>query len=184
MAELSTTSPESPKRSRKTYNTKLCFFSNSLVGILNHTLTTSGSCCLISCVYTGLSRLIPKKRFYLLVFNWSFGCKAGRIFVDISPCFITNWVLCHPFLPTSVPTGPVCVCTLNWLMNSSLGWWALRGQTSIQQQEVDFKIQPELLWLDTSCVSSLCMTLQSLWYILCSEANFLNVKILIQSLSA
>lgn len=50
--------------------------------------------------------------------------------------------------------GP-CLCTLNWLMNSSLGWWALQEQTSIRQHQVDLKYEQNLLWLDAGCVSGL-----------------------------
>lgn len=41
------------------------------------------------------------------------------------------------------------VFTLNGLMNSSLGWWSLQGQTSIWPQEVHLKMKPA-----DSCVSS------------------------------
>lgn len=119
------------------------------------------------------------KLLHLLLFKWSFGWNRGGMCVDISPCFITSRVLCHPSLPTSVPARAqrlcVCVCTLNWLMNASLGWWALQGQTRIQRQEVDLKYHQNLLWLDTSWVSTSAQ-LCSFWD-RCHAPNLLDANL-------
>lgn len=84
----------------------------------------------------------------------------------VQPCAIH---LCQPlYQPVCV-----CVCALKWLMNSSLSWWALQSQTSIQPHQLDLLYKQNCLWLDSGCFN---MTLQPLWWSLCCEAKFPNVK--------
>lgn len=132
------------------------FFSDSSVGAFYHSLTISGSCWFTSCVLTHASPgWFPKPFYSPLVICLAALAVREEENVRTSPLVLLHQSSLVPSISANLCTsqGP-CVCTLNWLMNSSLGWWALQGQTSIRQQEVDLKYNRNLLQLDTGCVSS------------------------------
>ena len=109
--------------------------------------------------------------------TWHLSCKGGGLCVDISPYFIIPLKSCaiHLCQPLYQP-APGCVCTLNWLMNSSLGWWALQGPTSIRRHQVDLKHNQILPLLGRRLRQHFSMTLQLLWWIFCCEETFLTVE--------
>lgn len=66
-------------------------------------------------------------------FHWSFDNERGRVCVNIFFSYYQSSLVISFYHPVYQPVC-VCVCSLNWLMSSLLGWWALQGQTNICQE--------------------------------------------------